>query len=174
MTDAADGAPEFLVAGYASIDIMLQASAPPAPDRTVLLHGPTSPPPTFGGCAPAIAGALARRGRRAGVVTWLGDDAPGRRYLDLLRREGVDVGAVHVKAGAGSPRCYLIEDPSGGVACCYHPSGSAALRLDEAAREKLAGARCLALAVGPAPLTAALLDQRPADAVVAWAVKADP
>src|SRR5690349_3155438 len=102
MIDAASGAVDVLVAGYASIDFVLHASGPPEPGRTVLLRGPAAPTPAFGGCAPAIARTLARLGRRPGVVTWLGDDELGRRYLDRLRRDGVDVGAVHVAAGACS------------------------------------------------------------------------
>jgi len=167
-------APEVLVSGYASIDVMLHASAPPVPGRTVLLRGPVSPPPAFGGCAPAVARGLAALGRRVGLITWLGDDEPGRRYLDLLRSEGVCIDAVHVAPGASSPHCYLIADPSGGVACCYHPSGSPELRPNAAAHRMLAGARCLAITVGPAPLSAALLDSRSPDALVAWGVKADP
>jgi ribokinase len=167
-------APQILVSGYASIDVVLHASAPPVPGRTVLLRGPVSPPPAFGGCAPAVARGLAALGRRVGLITWLGDDEPGRSYLDLLRSEGVSIDAVHVAPGASSPHCYLIADPSGGVACCYHPSGSADLRLSEAGKHMLTEARCLAITVGPAPLSAALLASRSPDALVAWGVKADP
>jgi 2-dehydro-3-deoxygluconokinase len=166
--------PEVLVSGYASIDLTLHASGPATPGQTVLLHGPVAPPLAWGGCAPAAARSLAGLGRRVGLVTWLGDDEPGRRYLDLLQSEGVDIDAVHVEPGAGTPRSYLIADPVGGAACCYHPSGSGALRAGDVALRMLAGASCLGIMVGPAPLSAALLDHRTAGALLAWSVKADP
>ena len=172
MTDASHD-PEVVVAGYASIDYAFRASAPPAVGRTALLRGPNPPPPRFGGCAPIAARELARLGCRVGLITWLGDDAEGRAYLDILNAEGVDTTGVLVAPARSTPRCYLFYDPDGGATLCYHPSASAELRLDKAAHEMLRQARALALTVGPAALTEDLLDARSAGTRVAWNVKAD-
>ena len=166
--------PEVVVAGYASIDRVFEASAPPVPGRTALLRGAVDVPPRFGGCGPTAARQLARLGCRTGLVSWLGDDAPGRAYLRALAEEGVDVRGVLVAAGATSPRSYLFYDPAGGATCYYHPSASPALGMHDGARAMLATAGVLALTVGPAGLTEALLDARQPDVRVGWSVKADP
>ena len=173
MVDSGAG-PEVVVAGYASIDYAFRASAPPAVGRTALLAGPNPPPPHFGGCAPNTARELARLGCHVGLVTWLGDDAEGRSYLDTLNAEGVATTGVVVAPGRSTPRCYLFYDPDGGATLYYHPSGSSELRLRKTAHAMVARARVLALTVGPAALTDALLDARSAGTRVAWNVKADP
>lgn len=166
--------PEVVVAGYASIDRVFEASAPPAPGRTALLRGAVEVPPRFGGCGPNAARQLARLGCRTGLVSWLGDDAPGRSYLRALEEDGVDVRGVLVATGAASPRCYLFYDPEGGATCYYHPSASPELGLHGGARAMLATASVLALTVAPAGLTEALLGARRPGSRVAWSVKADP
>jgi len=163
-----------LVAGYASIDLVWTAESVPGPDRTAILTGPVEPEPRFGGCAPIVAMQLARQGQSAGLVSWLGDDAPGRAYRVELESAGVDTTFTVFAPGQASPRSLLIYDPNGGVTCCFHPSGSAAQTLDAGTAGQMEQVRALALTVGPARLTSALLERRPRGSIVAWDVKADP
>lgn len=164
---------DVLVSGYASIDTVFRACAPPRVGSTSLLHGPVVPPPRCGGCGPGAAMALARAGCRVGLLTWLGDDAAGQACLRDWTTAGIDVGGVVVASGHASPRCFLFYDPDGGATCYYHPSGSANLRPTPRGRALLASADALAVTVGPPALTEALLAERRPDRPLAWNVKAD-
>jgi sugar/nucleoside kinase (ribokinase family) len=164
---------DVLVSGYASIDVVYQASAPSRAGATALLRGPVAPPPRCGGCGPGAAMALAHAGCRVGLVTWLGDDAQGEACRRSWAEAGIELGGVVAAAGQATPRSFLFYDPAGGATCYYHPSGSEALRLSPAARRLLAGARALAVAVGPPALTEELLAARRPEQALAWNVKAD-
>jgi len=172
--ESAGNGPEVIVAGYASIDLAFQASAPPVVGRTARLTGPVIVPRRFGGCGPNAARQLARLGCQIRLLTWLGDDADGAAYLRDLAEDGVDTRGVTIARGSSSPRCYLFYDPLGGATCYYHPSDSAQLCLTDATRAMLASARALALTVAPAHLTEGLLDARPPGSGLAWNVKGDP
>ena len=54
----------------------------------------------FGGDTSNCTIAAARLGARTAYVTRLGDDAFGRMFIDLWRREGVDVSGVGIDADA--------------------------------------------------------------------------
>ena len=169
---SASDAVDVLVAGYASIDVAYRASAPPQAGATALLQGPVAPAWRCGGCGPGAAAALARAGCRVGLVTWLGDDGEGRACLQAWTDAGIDRRGVVVASSQASPRSFLFYDPAGSATCYYHPSGSATLRLNAAGRDLLAGARALAVTVGPAALTEELLAARRSDQPLAWNVKA--
>ena len=165
---------DVLISGYASIDTVYRASAPPQVGATSLLQGPVVSLPRCGGCGPAAALALAHAGCRAGLLSWLGDDPEGQTCLSGWTAAGIDVGGVVIASGQASPRCFLFYDPNGGATCYYHPSGSANLRLMPRGREMVANAGAMAVTVGPATLTEALLAVRRPEQPLAWNVKADP
>ena len=170
---SASDAVDVLVAGYASIDVAFRASAPPQAGATALLQGPVAPAWRCGGCGPGAAAVLARAGCRVGLITWLGNDGEGRACLQAWTDAGIDRRGVVVAPSQASPRSFLFYDPAGSATCYYHPSGSATLRLNAAGRDLLAGARALAVTVGPAALTEELLAARRSDQPLAWNVKAD-
>jgi sugar/nucleoside kinase (ribokinase family) len=174
MATGVQGGLDVLVSGYASIDTVYQASAPPRAGTTALLQGPVAPSPRCGGCGPGAAVALASVGRRVGLITWLGDDPEGRACLQGWIDTGIEDTGVVIAEGQASPRSLLFYDPDGGATCYYHPSGSAGLRLTSQARALLSRATALAITVGPVPLTEALLAARRPDQPLAWNVKADP
>jgi ribokinase len=164
---------DVVVAGYASIDRVWHADRAPAPGLTAILHGAVHPAPSWGGCGPNVALALARLGVRAGIVSWLGDDADGRAYLEVLETAGVEVTCVEVASGEASPHTILVYDPNGSATCLYHPSGSREQVLGPGARAVASSAPLLALTVGPSRLTYDLLEARGAATRLAWSVKAD-
>ncbi len=164
---------DVVVAGYAGIDFIWQASTSPGPGHTALLSGPVEAQPRFGGAGPAVALELAQMGRRVALISWLGDDHYGRAYAALLEAAGVDTAGLVIAAGELSPRTFLFYDPGGGATCCFHPSGSRQQTLDDSSRARLVRSRALALTVCPAALTEGLLDARPPGAMLAWSVKAD-
>lgn len=82
----------------------------------------------FGGDTSNCAIAAARLGARAAYVTRLGDDAFGRLFLDLWRREGVDASAVGVDADLPTG-IYFVAHGASGHQFSYLRAGSAASRM---------------------------------------------
>jgi len=82
----------------------------------------------FGGDTSNTAIAAARLGARAAYVTRLGDDAFGRLFLDLWRREGVDARAVGIDSDAPTG-IYFVTHGANGHEFSYLRAGSAASRM---------------------------------------------
>ena len=68
-----------------------------------------------GGQSATAAAALARLGCRVRYIGRVGDDDFGRRGLDSLRAEGVDVTAVVVVPGVTSRFAVILVDRAGGT-----------------------------------------------------------
>lgn len=98
----------------------------------------------FGGDTSTFAIAAARAGASAAYLTRVGEDAFGQQFLDLWRREGVDVGAVDADADAPTGLYFITHDSTGHV-FSYRRAGSAATRMRFGAGFKaaVAGARLL-------------------------------
>lgn len=100
--------------------------------------------PGFGGDTSNAAVAAARQGAAVGYLTRVGDDHFGERFVDLWRREGVDV--THVARDPEAPTgIYFISHDERGHHFSYYRAGSAAsrLRADDLPREAIADARVL-------------------------------
>lgn len=82
----------------------------------------------FGGDTSNCVIAAARLGATAAYVTRLGDDAFGRKFLELWRREGVDASGVTIDADAGTG-IYFVTHGAGEHEFSYRRAGSAASRL---------------------------------------------
>jgi 2-dehydro-3-deoxygluconokinase len=82
----------------------------------------------FGGDTSNCAVAAARLGARGAYVTRLGDDAFGRMFLDLWRREGVDASGVAIDADAPTGM-YFVAHGAKGHEFSYRRAGSAASRM---------------------------------------------
>lgn len=67
----------------------------------------------FGGDTSNFAIAAARQGASAAYVTRVGDDAFGRMFLNLWRREGVDVSGVGIDPGAFTAAYFVTHDEVG-------------------------------------------------------------
>ncbi len=74
--------------------------------------------PSFGGDTSNCAVAAARLGACSAYVTRLGDDAFGRMFLDLWRREGVDASGVTIDADAPTG-LYFVAHGGGGHEFSY-------------------------------------------------------
>jgi len=96
-----------LTVGYSSLDHIAKVEQLGASGETriVAKHWPAA---TMGGCAANVAVALARLGTRAAACIAVGDDAESARYLEGLRREGVDLSEVEIRVGEAMPRSYLF------------------------------------------------------------------
>ena len=100
---------------------LLEFSAVARNGETVYLQG-------YGGDTSNCAIAAARQGASVSYVTALGDDAFGREFLDLWRREGVAVDAVTVDPQAPTG-LYFITYQDGLHEFSYRRADSAASRM---------------------------------------------
>ena len=82
----------------------------------------------FGGDTSNCAIAAARLGARVAYVTRLGDDAFGRAFMSLWRKEGVDASGVAVDPDAPTGLYFVSHGPAGHE-FSYLRAGSAASRM---------------------------------------------
>jgi 2-dehydro-3-deoxygluconokinase len=82
----------------------------------------------FGGDTSNAAIAAARQGARAGYVTRLGEDEFGRLFLELWRKERVDMRGVALDARAHTA-VYFVRHGAKGHVFSYLRAGSAASRM---------------------------------------------
>ena len=92
-----------------------------SPDEPSYLQG-------FGGDTSNMIIAAARSGARAAYFTRLGDDAFGRMFVDLWRREGVDADSVGFDPQAHTA-VYFVAHDRDGHSFSYLRAGSAASRM---------------------------------------------
>jgi 2-dehydro-3-deoxygluconokinase len=85
----------------------------------------------FGGDTSNMAVAAARTGARTAYLTAVGDDAFGREFLELWRREGIDTSGVQVRNDAHTG-VYFITYDGAGHHFSYLRAGSAASRMGPA------------------------------------------
>jgi ribokinase len=164
----------IVVTGYASLDYAMRLDRPPVADRTVTMLSRAREFPRLGGSPAYVAAAVAAVGKRDALpITWVADDAEGRRYCKELSALGLKTDGVGIRPGR-TPVCVLAYEPGGGCHCLYHPSLPEPLGLDAHQSALIAAADCVCLAVGPEQATRDALAAASPEATVVWAVKADP
>ena len=82
----------------------------------------------LGGDSSNAAIAAARQGASVGLLTALGSDPFGEAALDVWRREGVDISAIH-RDGTAPTGIYFVDPDPAGRAFTYYRSDSAASRM---------------------------------------------
>ena len=167
---------KIVVTGYASLDYAVRLDSPRA--------APTAPRRSCRARANGRASAARRpmsrpRSPRAGVgdatpVSWVGDDAEGRRYRDALARLGLRDGGRRGRGPGRTPVCILAYQPDGGCLASTIPVLPIRIELDATQRALIAAADALCVTVGPAEATREALALARPDATVVWVVKADP
>ena len=162
--------PAVIVMGYASLDHAMAVEALAEPDRTAIVERRLSQPwPDIGGAAHVARAVTAPA--RADLVTWVGDDDPGRQYVEQVAAAGVGTAGI-ATALARTPSSYLFYDRAGQAACFFDPGGSVSA-LTAAQVDAVARCDWLCVTVGPPDATAHALDVLPDAAALAWVVKAD-
>jgi sulfofructose kinase len=110
--------------GLACLDFLALARQVPVgatgPMQRLLIQG--------GGLTATAAVAMARLGANVRMLTRVGDDEIGRRILDELRDEGVDLAGSAVIAGAATPCSVVMVDPESGDRTIYYFGGAGAER----------------------------------------------
>jgi sugar/nucleoside kinase (ribokinase family) len=172
LTSSSDSS--VVVTGYASLDYAALVSALPAPDTTRLIERRLSKWwPAFGGCGPLVARWLAAHGLVTQVVTSVGDDDLGRRYLHQLERSGVDVAGVVVVPGTRTAVSHLYYTAAGEAVNFFEGGGSVYGEATDTQLEMAREADWLCLTVAPYRVNAALLEAAGPGTRVSWVVKAD-
>ena len=88
-----------------------------------------------------VACAASRLGLHTGMVSWVGDDADSRLFLEDLRRFGVDTTQVNVVPNSHTSRAIILIDPTGEKAIILLPTSSDTLSLDPPLTAYLQNAR---------------------------------
>ncbi|HUU36494.1 MAG TPA: PfkB family carbohydrate kinase [Vicinamibacterales bacterium] len=98
---------DVLAVGLNSIDLIAVIEGHPAADAKTEMFGFAELP---GGQSASAAAAMARLGLKTSYIGRIGDDDFGRRGLDSLRAEGVDVAHVVTVPGATSQFAFILVD----------------------------------------------------------------
>jgi ribokinase len=114
-----------LVLGSSNTDMTIRLPSLPRPGETVLGGSLISGP---GGKGANQAVAVARGGGEVVFITAVGDDAFGRRSLDLYREEGLDVSFAKVVHDSPSGVALILVDGSGENMIGVAPGANSHLR----------------------------------------------
>ena len=164
----------IVVTGYASLDYVVRLDSASEPDRTATILARAAEWPRLGGSPTYVAAALVAGGARdAAPISWVGDDAEGARYRDGVEALGVRTNGMRVRPGR-TPICILAYEPDGRCHCLYDPGLTAEADLDEGQRALIAAAKAVCVTVGPTKATWEAIRLARPDAMLLWAVKADP
>lgn len=105
------GAPlDLLVAGHLNLDAEVRVPHLPGNDRTVPVLGRRE---SLGGTAANISRWASHLGVRTALAAFVGPDLPPR-FLQRLKRDGVETADVVVRKGEFTPVCWIFEDGKGG------------------------------------------------------------
>ncbi len=162
------------VTGYGSLDYAVTLDGFATADRTTLVSARDPAAwPRCGGCPAYVARAVASPARQVQVVSWMGDNAEGRRYCDGLAADGIDPSGIDFVAAPRSPTALLVYQADGSCACLYDPALGGRERLSETQRLLIAGASHLCVSVGPSQLMRPILEARSDGSRVYWLAKND-
>lgn len=101
---------DVVVIGSANADLTVTVPALPRPGETVTGGALTS---GFGGKGANQAVAVRRAGAKVAFAARMGDDEYANRYLEHLRTEGIDIGAVGRDRRAASGVALIVVDAAG-------------------------------------------------------------
>jgi len=158
--------------GYASLDHKYLTAPFQGPGHTTLIRGPLAGGLPEAGASSYFASSLRAHGLDVGIVSWVGTDAMGAAFRDDLLARGIDVAGLSCH-GSRSPSTQMFYDGHGESVVWFDP-GEVDQSLTTTQCEVVARADALLLGIGPVEATARALDTVRSDALVLWAVKADP
>ena len=116
---------DVVVVGAANTDLTVAAPSLPRPGETV---GDGAMHTGFGGKGANQAVASRRAGAEVAFVARMGEDEHAERYLDHLRAEGIDTGAVSRDPRAASGVALIMVDAAGHNQIAVAPGANARLR----------------------------------------------
>lgn len=165
----------LVVTGYASLDYALVLSGQVAGNHTTLVdHRDVTDWPRLGGCPAYVAMAASRQGQKASPVTWIGNDALGKTYLDGLTNAGLGTAGVSRLDEPKSPMAVMVYQADGSCACLFDPAFKGREGLGAEQRRVIAAASHLCISVGPPQVLEPVLACRSDDSRLYWVLKNDP
>jgi len=168
---------DLIVSGYPALDHIMPVNRAPQPGETgVILRAPRLDSPTPGGCAPNIAVACARLGIKTAVVIVIGDDQDGKRLVEALEREGVNIQyGIHVVPGGHTAHTFLFLDPENRHQTFYFPGASGSKNVSiHLGQEALGSAKWGVITVGSPLHDLAVLESMVASNIpILWSHKND-
>lgn len=169
---------QLAVIGYASLDSSTSVERFLGVDATSIVRGPlVSDVARIGGIAHVTAAAAAQPGVQVSAVSWVGDDAAGRRWREAVCAPAADGSRVDgtgiAVAGRRSPAATLVHVDTGGTICFFDPGDCHTDGLTPAQLGAVAACDWVLLTVAPSDCTTLVLDALPGHASLAWAVKVD-
>jgi sulfofructose kinase len=111
--------PRIIGLGLACLDYLFVTEAATAGGQARLVEYAVE----GGGLVATALAAAARLGARAEIITWVGDDEEGRRVLEGLRAEGVDVSRAEVVKGERTAVSFIRVEAGTGERTIYHRRG---------------------------------------------------
>jgi len=166
----------LVITGYASLDHVVVLAGDIVHGRTTTISNrPDDAWPRLGG-GPAFVAAAAKRSYHGPVVpvSWVGDDALGKAYVDQLAQRHISSSGMVRVPDARSPVSILIYNPGGDCACLYDPGIKRDIGLSEYQRHLLEAASWICVTIGPKAVTDEVLQIVRDDQKLAWIVKNDP
>lgn len=134
---------DVVAVGENSIDLLAEVDGHPMADSKMPLVGLSERP---GGQSATAAVALARLGVRTAYIGRVGDDAYGRRGLDSLIAEGIDVSDVVTVPGVGSRFAVILVDRRAATrTVLWHRDAGLEMTADDIPRRAVQGTRVLYL-----------------------------
>lgn len=129
---------EVLACGGLARDSLFRVAQLPLPGGgTHILEAATC----GGGVEANLAVSLARLGRRVGLISRVGADAPGGELLAELQAEGVEVSGVRMDPGTETDYCLILVDAHGERVMACRPGALRGLRLEAADLHRLRSTR---------------------------------
>src|SRR6266581_1159100 len=119
--------PELLVTGALNWDINLFVKRLPQPGEEVVVERIERVPGGKGGNVSVAAARILGPGKVA-LMACVGDDDVGRRQIEILRKEGVETGAVQLLKGVESGQAFVTVEQSGHNVVETHFGANAELR----------------------------------------------
>lgn len=111
----------------------------PAQMQSLLDCLPQPPLTRLGGAAANTLRAYAGLGGKAGMLTLLGDDQPGKLFLQEMQAAGVDCRGCKLRAGAKTGRCLSLVSPDGERSMRTLQGVAADMRTEDFCAEDLRG-----------------------------------
>ncbi len=162
------------ILGYASVDYVATVDGEVRWGWTSRIASrPHEEWPRPGGCPFYVARPLARAGFSADVVTWIGDDDMGGRYVEYCRRDRVGTRGIYAAPGAVTLITILLYNRNGDCACLVD-FGSASEIVTSIQEDLIREADTVVVTVGPSACSKHALDLVRPHAKVVWVAKNDP
>ncbi len=164
----------LVVTGYASLDYPVTLAGPVQPNQTTrITHRNPNAWPRVGGSPYYVGAAASRAGMEVSPITWIGDDAPGKVFLDACTKAELSRQGVHVLEGRRSPVCLLLHQNDESTACLFDPAFPGDETLTPRQIGLLNNCAHVCLTVGPGHLINHILEHVPPTAALYWVAKKD-